>query len=261
MTSMLAEKYAATRSLRLPSEISRADDRAGPAFFATHTISELKAWHPERLRQLGALPFPMWSRSSQDHFEVRLWAEVLGNLAGALEKCSVVTLVAGHARAAELDTLQLIFHHHTGKPVEIIKCFAESGPGHVWSSTDTALIDPELDAKRVMIVLGSAPPIGELYRFRDCVALFINEHAAPAMFDRSWPAYVAPMSTNGWSLSHIAYRRLLDIETELSFDPAYSEMFDYPDSYARPLCLILAELLRMFHQTTGREQALESLID
>ena len=152
----------------------------------------------------------------------------------------------------------MIFRHHTGKPIEVIKCFGGVGPGHVWSSTDESLIDPDPDVERVVVALGSVPPVREFYEFRNCVTVFINEHSTPARFDRLCPAYVAPMSTNGWSLSHVAFRRLLDIETELSFDRSYSEMFDQPDRYARPLCLILAELFKTLHLTRAAKSRGES---
>jgi hypothetical protein len=68
------------------------------------------------------------------------------------------------------------------------------------------------------------------------------------MFDLTSGAAILPISSRGWKLSHIAFRRLLDIETEQSASYQYDEMFPTTPCLSRPLCSILALVLRSARQ-------------
>jgi hypothetical protein len=257
MSSMLADRMKSRKTYSLPPRLTPPRETAGPVFFATHSVSDLKHWDAERLRHLGTLPFPMGHSRESDRYEIKLWGEVLAIVADAINRCKVVTLVGSSASASELSTLQTLFHHHTGKTVELMECSGECGPGHVWSSTAEGQMEPVTDVERVVIALGSVPSMLKLGGFCNCTTLFVHEVLTPGMFELAGPAFVVPLSRSGWKLSHIAFHRLLDIETELSSEQTYRGMFDDATSFARPLCFILAELFKMIRGKRA-EQAVEA---
>lgn len=217
-------------------------------FFARHRVSELRHWPAERLESLGAIPFPVGYCGQSDRYETKVWGDVLLQIADAIASCDVITVISGSSSSSELDSVQTLVHHHTRRSVEVIRCFGDTGPGHIWSSTAENKTEPDIGARRVLIALGTVPPLQELGVFSNCTSLFIHEHLVPAMFALPGKAFAVPMSRGGWKLSHIAFHRLLEIETELSFGDNYRRMFDETGSFSRPLCFIVAELLKAVYR-------------
>lgn len=239
------------RLYSLPPKVMPCDERAGPVFFATHRATDLRNWPSDRLRQLGPIVFPLAYSPHDDRYEVKVWGEILGHVARAIDECEVVTLAGNDLASCELERLQALFHHHAGKMVELMQCSGESCPGHVGSYTNEAQAESAATGKRVVIALGGMPSGRDLGLFEQSTTLFIHEHLVPAMFEISGPTFVVPLSRGGWKLSHIAFHRLLDIETEMLAANCYKRMFEEADNFSRPLCLVLAELLSMVRGKRG----------
>ncbi|AUC13477.1 hypothetical protein ACI2J5_23385 [Agrobacterium pusense] len=248
MSSVLADRTPNLRTFDLPFDLERPPEEAGPMFFAKHRVSELRRWPAERLESMGAIPFPVGYCGQSDRYETKVWGDVFLQVAYAIASCDVISVIGSSSSSSELEGVQTLLHHHTRRPVEVIECFGDTKPGCIWSSTDENQNEPDFDARRVAIALGTVPPLHELGVFSNCTALFIHEHLAPAMFALSGKAFAVPMSRGGWKLSHIAFHRLLEIGTELSCGDDYRRMFDETDSFSRPLCFIVAELLNAVHR-------------
>lgn len=251
MSSLLADRMPNQKIYDLPVILDGPREEAGPMFFARHTVSELRHWPAERLKSMGAIPFPVGYCGQSDQYETKVWADVLKQVADAIASCDVITVIGSSSSSLELDSVQTLLHHYARKPVEVIKCFADIGPGYIWSSTAEHHSMPDTGARRVAIALGSVPPCHEFGNFSNCTHLFVHEHLIPAFFAVSGKAFAVPMSLGGWKLSHIAFHRLLDIETELCSGDSYRRMFDETGGFSRPLCFIMAELLRAVHLRRG----------
>ncbi|MES5100023.1 hypothetical protein ABUK73_17495 [Agrobacterium sp. BA1120] len=257
MSSMLADRTPNRKVFDLPVVLKGLREEAGPVFFARHRVSELRHWPAERLKSMGVMPFPVGYCGQSDRYETKVWGDVILQVADAIASCDVISVIGGSSSSSELESLQTLLHHHTRRPVEVIWCFDDIGPGHIWSSTDENQTEPDFDARRVTIALGEVPPLHELGLFANCTSVFIHEHLTPAMFALSGKAFAVPMSRGGWKLSHIAFHRLLEIETELSCGDDYRRMFDETGGFSRPLCFIMAELLKTSH----RHRSVPDLVD
>lgn len=245
MSTMLADRMLNGEEYKAAPKPNYPREHAGPVFFATNSVKDLQNWPSDRLRLLGPLPFPIGYSHHSDRYEIKLWGEILRTFAQAITTCEVITLIGGNAVSAELESLQILLHHNTGKIVELMQCSCDTRPGHVWSSTDQNQTDASPEGRRVVIALGCVPRMSELGELRRCTSLFINDYLTPAMFEISGTTFAVPMSRGGWRLSHIAFRRLLDIETEMSRGESYRRMLEEADSFARPMCYIMAELFKL----------------
>ncbi|MEB2848075.1 hypothetical protein [Endobacterium cereale] len=252
MSTILVDRIHIDAGCELTTGPSYPSEHAGPVFFAANAVKSLQSWPSDRLRSLGSLPYPMGYNHHNDRYEIKLWSEILKSVAQAVTRCKVITLVGGGAVSAELDSLETLFHHIAGKMVESMQFSSEAVPGTVWPSTNAYQAEPVSDEERVVIALGPVPPICRLGNFHRCTTLFIDDHFTEAMVDISGSAFVAPVSAGGWKLSHIAFRRLLDIETEMAAGENYRRLYDEVGCFRRPLCYIMADLLRKIREERSR---------
>jgi hypothetical protein len=224
-----------------------SDLRAGQDFFTTHSVSSLREWPRERMRALGQLTLPMSYSLVADRYDVRPWASVLAEAAMALIEAEVITLIGRQSAGGDLESLQTLLHHHSGRRVELFQCSNDTGSGYVWSSK------PEEDAPvkesfRTTLVIGQTPSPEVLGIDFSGFLINVQDHVVQNMFEVNRVGVVLPVSAGGWKLSHGACHRLLDTEMELSNDPKYQELYHDPTNFARPLCLIVAEVLKFMRR-------------
>jgi len=215
--------------------------RAGPEFFATNQIGALRHWPRERLADLGAVPFPMCYGRLDDRYSVIEWGAALAKLAMALAKAEDVVLIGNQTHSDELESLQLLLSNVLAVPIDLLRCWDEQSPGHVWSSTSD--IPGRSSKRRVIMLLGKVPPPVVFGLERHDLLAYLGDEVIPAMFEIDNDAVVLPVNPNGWKLSHIAFHRLMDIEAEQCRSAEYGAMFESSLALSRPLCSIVAEIV------------------
>ncbi|WP_276117990.1 hypothetical protein [Pararhizobium qamdonense] len=229
MTSSLSNAKCTGMEITLPRM-----PKAGPEFFATNSVSQLNAWPQTSLSELGVLPFPMQYDQTTDRYTVSGWSAVLAEVAHALLEADEVVITGNHEFAEELDSLQIILSN----------CIRASVKLH----TPTPIADPlvtETRARRVSIVIGVSLPVPATtslsgYELVVCMC----DTPSVAMFSSPSQAIALPVTSDGWRLSHVAFHRLLDIESEQSASYHYEELFEDTSLLSRPLCSVIARLLR-----------------
>jgi len=215
--------------------------RAGPEFFATNQIAALRHWPREKLADLGALPFPMSYARLDDRYTVVEWGAAIAKLALALAKAEDVVLIGNQAYSEELESLQFVFSNVLSVPIDLLRCWDDQSPGHVWSSTSD--IPGRSSRRRVILLLGKVPPPAVFGFERHDLLAYLGVDVIPAMFEVDNDAIVLPVNPNGWKLSHIAFHRLMDIEAEQSRSAEYGAIFETGLALSRPLCSVVAEVV------------------
>jgi hypothetical protein len=215
---------------------------AGLEFFARNPVSMLKCTSREDLADLGALSFPLIYDATTDRYEVTEWTVALAKVGHALADSDRVVVIGHQSDTEELRSLQFLLASSLTAPIALMQCWDDRNPGHVWSSTSDGQVD--VDAHHsVVISVGRTPLPSTLGIESHAMLVTISDEVTPSMFEISGSAIVLPATREGWRLSHNAIFRLLDVETELSTNASYPEMFGDPGA-ARPICSITSEILK-----------------
>jgi len=150
---------------------------------------------------------------------------------------------------SELETLRILFHDCTGK-------FVESFQNDTASTTSISEQEnrAKCERERVIIAVGSVRTGDVSGDFEKCTTLFLSEHLVPPMFEGAGPKFILPLTAGGWRISHIAFRRLLDIERGLYDEREFDHHQDCVKTFARPLCEIVCELLRKIKLMSDHSQ-------
>lgn len=89
---------------------------ADPAFFASHTLSDLRSWHDHDLEKSGRLTDPMRFDAASDHYVPVSWDEAFADIGGQLRSMNpkdAVFYASGHA-GLEASYLYALFARAMG---------------------------------------------------------------------------------------------------------------------------------------------------
>ena len=109
-------------------------DRCTPAFFAEHTVSELRTWSDHELERVGRLTHPLRYDADTDRYVECLWEEAfagIGDRLRALDPKSVVFYASGRA-ALETSYLWALFarlYGHNNLPDSSNMCHETTSVG------------------------------------------------------------------------------------------------------------------------------------
>ena len=234
------------------SPLPRRANRAGPEFFAKNSVTQLREWPREALSELGPLPFPMRYDQAHDRYNATEWSGSTADIGRTLAEADEVIVIGNQRFADQLQTLQIVLANALHCPVELLQCWDDRSPGHVRSSSPDSPPLSETGSMRVIVTLGRTPTPHALGFDAASLLVCITDEVIPPIFDVSKDAVVLPVSSGGWKLSHIAFHRLLDIETEQAASYQYGRMYEDKLLMARPLCSILALVLRAVRHHNDR---------
>ncbi len=206
--------------------------KAGPAFFAVHTVSQLKQWPLEALDTLGNIPFPMRYDAGIDRYNAVEWASVLAEVGSSLASAEKVILSGAPAFAEELHALELILADVLRCPVVILEgnCFCEPY---------------DSDGSRVVIVLGdSTDAIRELGDGNNDLLVCLCENVPSAMFQVSARALVLPITPNCWRLSHVIFHRLLRTDYDALSRHQLQDFNGWSNDLSQPLSSVLTHMMK-----------------
>jgi hypothetical protein len=189
---------------------------------------------------------------SCDRYNAIEWSGVTSEIGQALAIADEVVIIGNQALSEELVAFQLVIASTLHCPVELLQCWDDRSPGHVRSSSTEEAASPSEASNRVIFTLGRTPTPRALGFDHTGLLVCLADEVSPTMFDLTNGAAVLPISSRGWKLSHIAFHRLLDIETEQSASYQYHEMFLTTPCLSRPLCSILALVLKSARQAQTR---------
>ncbi len=233
---ILSQKVSCS-TITSPNDFHRPDFH----FLAGNHVAELKSWSKEDLVELGPIPYPMAYEPSADRFERREWGSVLAEFGDAIADADAIALIGNQRNAGELEALQLILAHATGRCVDLLQCWDDHSPGHVWTSTSDDFTTIPNRQGKVVVALGNIPPPRFLGFDDHDLLVLMGDIAIPAMFDIPSRAIVLPVKSDGWKLTHMAFHRLIDIELEQSTSSHYERIFG-ENGVPRPLCSVVAEV-------------------
>lgn len=249
------------RSAAKPSLVGRV----GLDFFETHAVADLQHWPEDVLAGLGPLQLPMWYDARTDRYRAGNWQKVLAEVGAALLRASSIVLVGSRTSSAELEAFQLMLSDWLHCPVDLLLCIDERSPGHIRLTTELQQsVSAAGKESTVLLVLGDAPPPEVLAIGDYDILVCLTQRIAAAMFRVRGAAFALPLSAQGWRISHIAFHRLIDIETEQMASIEYGSLTAGDACSSLPLCAIVAEIrayiqLRRQKSTAYQKKAIAHL--
>lgn len=218
---------------------------AGPDFFSSHTVTELKHWPSGLFAERRLLTTPMLYDAGSDRYRGHTWQTALSRLGEALVDARLIIIVGNRMASADLEALQGILASWTSCPVDLLLCIDDHSSGHVRLSVDREpTAEQAIGGRTVLLTVGNVPPPSVLDVDAYDQMVCVSDQVSAGMFQVTHGSMILPLKSDGWRLSHIAFHRLIDIEEEQIFSREYAN--EDLVRGALPLCSIIAETRRNF---------------
>ncbi|MDS7598506.1 hypothetical protein [Agrobacterium tumefaciens] len=206
--------------------------KAGPAFFATHSVSQLRQWPSEALDRLGTMPFPMRYDACADRYNAVEWTSILAEVGRSLARAEKVILDGAPELFDELNALQLIMSDVLSCPV-------------VFQQWEESFDADETENRRVVILLGSTVPVvSNLGNGNDDLLVCLCEKVPAAMFFVSERAVVLPIAPNRWRLTPVVFHRLLRMDSTTLQRHQFQDFHASSNDLSQPLSSVLAQIIK-----------------